>query len=110
MIKDNIKKYRKKNKLSQAELGAMLGLTQGAISQWEKGGSSPNVETIKTLADIFGITFGELTGDDVKVEYQEKTQSTQTCDFLTEQIMTKAKNMNEEELLQLLRIMDAVKK
>lgn len=110
MIKDNIKKYRKKNKLSQAELGTMLGLTQGAISQWENGGASPNVETIKAMADIFGITFGELTGDDVHVAYQEKSQSNPTCDFLTDQIMAKARTMTEEELLQLLRIMDAVKK
>ena len=42
-----------------------------------------------------------------QVPAQEKAH---TDDPLTEQVMAKARLMNEEELRQLLRIMDAVKK
>lgn len=63
MIGERIKKYRKHIHMSQAELGAALGLSQGAISQWENGGSKPDINTIKDLAEIFGVSVLDLTGD-----------------------------------------------
>lgn len=108
MIGQNIKKYRKQNHMNQAELGAVLGLSQGAISQWENGGSKPDINMIKVMAEMFGVSVLDLTGDvDIPAPAQKEGPAD---DPLTEQIMAKARLMTEEELRQLLRIMDAVKK
>lgn len=108
MIGQNIKKYRKQKRMSQAELGIALNLSQGAISQWENGGSKPDINMIKVMAEMFGVSVLDLTGDvDIPAPEQKEAPAD---DPLTEQIMAKARLMNEEELRQLLRIMDAVKR
>ena len=43
---DNLERIRKDKKVSQAKLGAALGLTQQMVSSYEKGTSSPNIEVL----------------------------------------------------------------
>ena len=59
---DNIKKYRKKNNLSQADLAEKLYLTSQAISKWERGVSEPDLKFLCKLARIFNVTTDELLG------------------------------------------------
>lgn len=46
--------------LSQEELAKKLGVTQGAVSQWETVGGSPFAEKLPELAKILGCTIDEL--------------------------------------------------
>lgn len=48
-----IRDARRRAGLTQAELARRLGVTQGAIAQWERRGSNPRVET---LADVLHAT------------------------------------------------------
>lgn len=41
---------------TQANLAKLLGVTQGAVSSWEKGAVSPRIKTAKKLADLYGTT------------------------------------------------------
>lgn len=41
MVNDTIKSLRKKKGMSQAQIAIKLGITQGAVSQWEKGTTQP---------------------------------------------------------------------
>ena len=114
MLGKTIARLRKSKGLTQAKFADMIHVTQGAISQWETGRTSPDVQQMFILADFFGITVEELTSGEIKTEQQTVSTSPKekspADDPLTEQIMAKARKMNEEELRQLLRIMDAVKK
>jgi transcriptional regulator with XRE-family HTH domain len=47
---------RKKAKLSQAELGEALGITQGGVAWWEKQGSYPKTELLMPLARLFNVS------------------------------------------------------
>ena len=38
----NIKKFREKGKLTQTEVAEAVGVTVGAVSQWESGRCLPN--------------------------------------------------------------------
>ena len=38
-LNEKIQYYRKKNKLSQEELAARVGVSRQAVSKWELGGS-----------------------------------------------------------------------
>ena len=46
--------------LSQSELGAMLGVTNKAVSRWETGRGYPDTALLLDLSEILGITVDEL--------------------------------------------------
>lgn len=110
-----LKELRKAKKLKQIDIAEMLSCSQGVYSRYESGEREPPFDIMKKLAEIYGVTVDYLMGGALPeattttapVRAQEKSPAN---DPLTEQIMAKARTMNEEELRQLLRIMDAVKK
>jgi len=55
-----IAKLRKKNNLTQAQLGEKLNISYQAVSKWENNLSEPDLVTIEKLADIFNITVSEF--------------------------------------------------
>ena len=74
-IAKQIKRYRKKEKYSQEELAEQLYISRQAVSNWERGLSEPDLDTIRKLADIFHTSIEELiTGDEVE-DRQLKTQT-----------------------------------
>lgn len=54
---------RKFNSLSQEALAEKLGVSRQAISKWERGEASPDMENFSALAGIFGVTVDDLLGD-----------------------------------------------
>lgn len=60
MVGENIKEYRRMYKLTQKQLGEMLGYSARNISDWEKGNTEPNITAIKNMIKIFKITYEEL--------------------------------------------------
>lgn len=79
-IGQNIASYRKKAGMTQEELSEKLGVTAQAISKWENDLSYPDLEIVRKLASIFGITVDQLlNGEDsvpavkvVETEHPEK--------------------------------------
>ena len=63
-----IAELRAANKMTQAELGAMLNVTSQAVSKWENGLSEPDIESIRKICEIFNITFDEFFGVESKSE------------------------------------------
>ena len=57
-----LKKCRKKQGISQAELASRLGVTQQAVGKWESGKSSPDPSTVARIAGILGTTADYLLG------------------------------------------------
>ena len=54
-IGDLIVEKRKERGLTQAELGAMLGISGKAVSKWERGLSKPCEEHLDRLVDLLGL-------------------------------------------------------
>ncbi|MBE6553452.1 MAG: helix-turn-helix transcriptional regulator [Ruminococcaceae bacterium] len=46
--------------LSQAELGAMLGVSNKAVSKWESGAAKPQTAKLLRLAEILGVSVEDL--------------------------------------------------
>lgn len=59
-LHEKIQYYRKKAKLSQEELAARVGVSRQAVSKWELGDATPEVDKLVTLARVFGVTTDEL--------------------------------------------------
>ena len=60
-IAKNIKKYRDKMGISQDKLSKLAGITLHTITKIESGATpDPRIETVKKIADAFGISVDDL--------------------------------------------------
>ena len=59
-IGNKIKTYRESKKMTQKDVAEILEVEPGTISKYESGMIEPNIESIKRLAETFGITIDEL--------------------------------------------------
>lgn len=53
---ERLKALRLKKGFSQTELAERLGVSQGLISQYENGSTSPTAELSVKIAELFGTT------------------------------------------------------
>jgi transcriptional regulator with XRE-family HTH domain len=49
--------------LSQGELADKLGMTRDLVTYYERAAKNPSLETVKKIADFFGVTVGEMLND-----------------------------------------------
>ena len=61
IIGSQIQKFRKQQGITQKELGAAIGVSTQAVSQWECGGT-PDVSLLPAIADKLGVTIDALFG------------------------------------------------
>ena len=64
MLGEKIKAYRESKKMTQKDIAEILEVEPGTISKYESGIIEPNIESIKRLAETFGITIDELLKDE----------------------------------------------
>lgn len=57
-----ILELRTRSGLSQEELAAKVYVTRQAVSRWETGETTPNVETLKLLSKVFDVSINTLLG------------------------------------------------
>lgn len=58
---NTIAKLRKEQRLTQEQLGLVIGVSGQAVSKWENGGM-PDAELLPVLADCLGVTIDTLYG------------------------------------------------
>lgn len=59
-----IKALRSKAGLSQAELADKLVVAREDVQDWESGDSAPDIEALKRLAAVFGVSTNDLLGEE----------------------------------------------
>ena len=64
MLGEKIKKYREEKKMTQVEVAEVLGVKPATISKYEAGTLEPNIESLKKLAELFGVSVDELLKED----------------------------------------------
>lgn len=62
-ISENIKLLREKYRLSQKDLALIAGVSDKAVSTWERGLKEPRMGAIQKIADHFGIKKSNLIED-----------------------------------------------
>ncbi|MBQ9269966.1 MAG: helix-turn-helix transcriptional regulator [Oscillospiraceae bacterium] len=63
-IAENIRRLRQRHGLSQAEFGAIAGVSDKAVSTWETGAKEPRMGAIQKLADHFHISKSDIIDDE----------------------------------------------
>jgi len=55
-----ISELRKAKSMTQADLGAILGVTDKTVSKWERGVNIPDILMIREIAKVFDVTADEI--------------------------------------------------
>lgn len=65
-----LKDLRKENKMSQQKLADIMHVSRSTIAMWETDASEPDIDNLKILARVFGVTIDYLLGREA-VEQKE---------------------------------------
>ena len=61
---EKLQELRKREGMTQEELASKLYVSRTAISKWESGRGYPNIESLKAISKLFGVTVDELLSSD----------------------------------------------
>lgn len=76
-MRERLRKLRKENGLSQAEMAKKLNVHQTAVSQWEQGRTTPDMQTLIKISQLFSVSTDYLLG-----ETEQKGATAQGNDFV----------------------------
>ena len=62
-IAEKIKAARNRAGMSQQELADAIHVSRSAVAKWEADNGLPDIENLKALAKLFGMTLDQLAGD-----------------------------------------------
>lgn len=73
MISEKIRVLRKQAQLSQEQLAEKLNVSRQAVTKWETGSGVPDIENLRALSILFGVSLDELleTGNETLSRKQE---------------------------------------
>ena len=85
---EKLQKLRTQRNLTQEQLANQLFVSRTAISKWETGRGTPNLDSLQAIAKLFGVSLDELLS--------------------TEEVVVMAKNENKRNTEQRLCYIDSV--
>lgn len=62
MVGKNIQKLRKEHEWTQEELADRIGVSRGALGNYEREKREPGIDLLIKLADTFNVSIDELVG------------------------------------------------
>lgn len=68
IIAENLTELRKGRGLTQIQLADIFGYSDKSVSKWERGDTSPDIETLHSLASFYGVTIDDLTHEGMAKE------------------------------------------
>ena len=93
---EQINKLRLKRKMTQGELGEMLGVSNKTVSKWEMGISLPEIDTLVKITEIFDISLEELV--------LNKENKRIVTDEMEEQIKKEKKKERNSEPFKIVKV------
>ena len=72
-----LKSLRKQNGLTQEDLAKLLGTANSTVSMYERDARIPDLETMRTIAEIFRVDMNYLFGYSPSSEDQKLTEGEQ---------------------------------
>ena len=59
-LSEKLQELRRKKGVTQEEVAAAIFVSRTAVSKWESGRGYPNIDSLKNLANYYGVTIDEL--------------------------------------------------
>lgn len=73
---EKLQHLRRQHDLTQEQLAERLFVSRTAVSKWESGRGYPNLDSLKSLSKLFGISLDELLSNDELLEAAETENRT----------------------------------
>lgn len=90
ILAEKITEERKKNGWSQEEMAEKLSVSRQAVSKWESAQSTPDLQKVLRLAEIFGVSTDYLLKDELKSE-----TGTEILEYAAEESSVRSVSMEE---------------
>lgn len=110
-IGSRIKEARIKNGMTQEELANNIGITKGAIANYENGVSSPKVEILFRLFSALNCDANYLYQDDMNIMVNTETTRSPNPNeliLIQKKIISDIKQMNTKELIAVQAVINAL--
>lgn len=107
----NIVNLREARHMSQYDLADKLGISRGAVSQWETGISNPRMSSVEKLAAIFGVKKsdlidGEIGPDGIPLNHDNNDDAQRMArEAEAHELFSKLDATQQAAILQLMRVM-----
>ncbi|MFZ5352777.1 MAG: helix-turn-helix domain-containing protein [Bacillota bacterium] len=80
LIGIRLKDLREERNLLQKDIAKIIGITDNAISNYERGTRIPDTETLSRLADFFGVSIDYILGKTNIKNVNEKMKASQQAE------------------------------
>ena len=87
-ITKKLRKLRQGKRVTQEYVAERLGVSAKAVSRWEKGDSTPDMEKLIAISDMFEISLDELVMDKVPTQIGENSFKSEIASELKEKVLT----------------------
>lgn len=95
---------RKQKGFSQEELANRLNVSRQTISKWELGDSTPDMEKLIALSDLFEVSLDELVKEEVSSVKSDFSSKSDTINLLNEKVLTPANKQKAKQGVKIILI------
>lgn len=99
-LAENIKYYRKLNKLTQKLLAEKLNIAPTAVSAWELGRNKPLMDNVEHMSKLFNIPKSKLLGDDflelTRNNGDKTTTSTESPKTVSDEVLRLDRDLHKD--------------
>ena len=90
-----LRELRKENRMSQADLGKLLGVSKVSISGYEKGTRIPSLQILNGILDVFGVSADYLMGRELNVVCEDDESITMNLSISDIEIIREIRSDSE---------------
>ena len=95
---------RKQKGFSQEELANRLNVSRQTVSKWEVGDSTPDMEKLAAISDLFGISLDELVLDKAPVQNDGNSTRSDIVNQVAEKVLTEQNRKRAKKGLKIAAI------
>ena len=98
---------RKQKGLSQEELANRLNVSRQTVSKWEVGDSTPEMEKLIAISDLFDISLDKIVMGKEDESQISATTKSELVSVLNEKVLTQKNKKNAKSILKIIGIIAA---
>ncbi|MGN1346450.1 MAG: helix-turn-helix domain-containing protein [Eubacteriales bacterium] len=112
MFREKLKEIRKREGITQQEAARRLGVSLGAVGNWESGKRTPDAEMLGRIADTFGVSVDYLLGRE-EDEGSVPTELDRCIEQLKKRpelvnLLSLTRNASQEDIQRVIRVIEAM--
>ena len=95
---------RKRKGLSQEELANKLNVSRQTVSKWELGDTTPDMEKLVAISDLFEVTLDELVTGKVIESHSDSKETAEVVQVVEEKVLTEENKKKAKKWLKIAGI------